>query len=63
MIDAIALFVLGWAYIERGDLPYAQWFHIFELEAFISGALVLLAILVMIWFLYPVEKKRAIYEI
>lgn len=61
-IDVVALLGLVWAYIEKGDLPYSQWFHIFQLEAIGSGALVFLATLWIIWWLYPIEKKRASYE-
>lgn len=61
-IDAITLFCLTWAYIEKGELPYSQWFQIFGCEAVISGALVFLVTLCIIWWLYPIEKKRASYE-
>ena len=57
-IDVTFLGIMGWAYVEKGDISYLQWLHIFEKEAYFSGLAVVSVWLIIILFWYLIEKER-----
>lgn len=59
-IDVVFLTIMGWAYIEKGDICYSQWLLIFKKEAYFSALVVVTVWLITFLLCYRTEKKKRV---